>query len=124
MSLASDLSDRLARDAEAVCRHYLSAGRRYGNYWIVGDTDSTGDFQADDFYHTETLELVLMPTDFKFAGTDWTFVAATGYTLVPFILNDRAVPGLAASAVKGDLTPTILHGRSARRPSPGQTYHL
>lgn len=40
MSFASDLSDRLARNAEAVCRHYLSAGRRYGNYWIVGDTDN------------------------------------------------------------------------------------
>ncbi|RUM20685.1 DNA primase [Rhizobium vallis] len=33
----SELADRLARDAEAVCRHYLSAGRRAGNYWIVGD---------------------------------------------------------------------------------------
>ena len=38
MSFASDLSARLAHHAEAVCRHYLSAGRRYGNYWIVGDT--------------------------------------------------------------------------------------
>lgn len=35
---AADLADRLARQAEAVCRHYLSAGRRCGNYWIVGDT--------------------------------------------------------------------------------------
>jgi len=35
---ASDLADRLACHAEAVCRHYLSAGRRYGNYWIAGDT--------------------------------------------------------------------------------------
>jgi len=35
---ASDLTDRLARHAEAVCRHYLSAGRRSGNYWIAGDT--------------------------------------------------------------------------------------
>ena len=34
---ASDLSRRLARDAEAVCRHYLSNGRRQGRYWIVGD---------------------------------------------------------------------------------------
>lgn len=34
----SELANRLARDAEAVCRHYLSAGRRAGNYWIVGDT--------------------------------------------------------------------------------------
>lgn len=38
MLSASELADRLARDAEAVCRHYLSAGRRAGNYWIVGDT--------------------------------------------------------------------------------------
>ncbi len=38
MSVASDLSARLAHDAEAVCRHYLSAGRRHGNYWIAGDT--------------------------------------------------------------------------------------
>lgn len=34
---ASDLSRRLARDAEAVCRHYLSNGRRQGRYWVVGD---------------------------------------------------------------------------------------
>lgn len=40
MGLASELSGRLARNAEAVCRHYLSAGRRYGNYWIVGDIDN------------------------------------------------------------------------------------
>lgn len=34
---ATDLSSRLARDAEAVCRHYLSNGRRQGQYWLVGD---------------------------------------------------------------------------------------
>jgi hypothetical protein len=34
---ASDLSRALARNAEAVCRHYLGAGRREGRYWIVGD---------------------------------------------------------------------------------------
>lgn len=38
MLSASELANRLARDAEAVCRHYFSAGRRAGNYWIVGDT--------------------------------------------------------------------------------------
>ena len=37
MLSASELSDRLARDAEAVCRYYLSAGHGAGNYWIVGD---------------------------------------------------------------------------------------
>ncbi|MGY3585556.1 hypothetical protein ACVIGB_005389 [Bradyrhizobium sp. USDA 4341] len=34
---AAELARRLARDAEAVCRHYLSAGRRQGGYWLVGD---------------------------------------------------------------------------------------
>src|SRR5277367_4813725 len=34
---ASHLADSLARHAEAVCRRYLSNGRRYGGYWIVGD---------------------------------------------------------------------------------------
>src|SRR6202158_4688597 len=34
---ASELARRLARDAEAVCRHYLSNGRRRGRYWTGGD---------------------------------------------------------------------------------------
>ncbi|EJC84144.1 hypothetical protein Rleg4DRAFT_5941 [Rhizobium leguminosarum bv. trifolii WSM2297] len=37
MLSAPELADRLAHNVEAVCRHYLSAGRRAGNYWIVGD---------------------------------------------------------------------------------------
>ncbi len=38
---ASELSRRLARNAEAVCRHYLSNGRRQGRYWTVGDVRNT-----------------------------------------------------------------------------------
>ncbi|KRQ16213.1 DUF7146 domain-containing protein [Bradyrhizobium manausense] len=38
---ASELARRLARDAEAVCRYYLSNGRRQGRYWIVGDVRNT-----------------------------------------------------------------------------------
>jgi hypothetical protein len=38
---ASELAHRLARDAERVCRHYLSAGRREGGYWLVGDVRNT-----------------------------------------------------------------------------------
>jgi hypothetical protein len=34
---ASDLAYRLGQQAEAVCRQYLNAGRRQGNYWLVGD---------------------------------------------------------------------------------------
>jgi hypothetical protein len=37
MAGASDLARRLAAQAEAVCRHYLSNGRRVGRYWLVGD---------------------------------------------------------------------------------------
>jgi hypothetical protein len=38
---ASGLAARLGRQAEAVCRHYLSAGHRSGRYWIVGDPQNT-----------------------------------------------------------------------------------
>jgi hypothetical protein len=38
---ASELARRLASDAEAVCRHYLSNGRREGRYWMVGDVRNT-----------------------------------------------------------------------------------
>lgn len=38
---ASDLAQRLGRQAEAVCRHYLSKGHREGRYWLVGDVRNT-----------------------------------------------------------------------------------
>jgi hypothetical protein len=38
---ASELAHRLAREAEAVCRHYLSNGKREGRYWLVGDVHNT-----------------------------------------------------------------------------------
>lgn len=38
--------------------------------------------------------------------------AATGYTAGSFVVAQRAVPGLAMTAVKGEQTPTILRGRS------------
>lgn len=38
---ASELAHRLGREAEAVCRHYLSNGRREGRYWMVGDVNNT-----------------------------------------------------------------------------------
>ena len=41
ISAAADLARRLAHDAEAVCRHYLSKGRRSGRYWIIGDVQNT-----------------------------------------------------------------------------------
>ncbi len=38
---ASELAHRLAREDEAVCRHYLSNGRREGRYWLVGDVHNS-----------------------------------------------------------------------------------
>ncbi|OQM76702.1 DUF7146 domain-containing protein [Manganibacter manganicus] len=38
---ASDLAARLAREAEAVCRHYLPAGKKSGRYWLVGDVQGS-----------------------------------------------------------------------------------
>ena len=38
---ASELAHSLGRQAEAVCRHYLSNGQRQGNYWQVGDARNT-----------------------------------------------------------------------------------
>lgn len=40
MLSASELAERLAEKAEAVCRHYLSEGGRAGNYWVVGDVQN------------------------------------------------------------------------------------
>ncbi|MBS3025300.1 DUF7146 domain-containing protein [Acidiphilium multivorum] len=38
---ASELAQRLARNAETVCRYYLSNGHREGRYWLVGDVANT-----------------------------------------------------------------------------------
>ena len=40
--------------------------------------------------------------------------AATGFTAANLLLDGRAVPGIAASAVKGELTPTLVRGEPAR----------
>jgi len=37
---ARTLSSNLAENVDAVCKHYLSNGRRCGNYWIVGDVNN------------------------------------------------------------------------------------
>lgn len=41
MQGAKELARQLAREAEAVCRHYLSNGWREGRYWLVGDARNT-----------------------------------------------------------------------------------
>src|SRR5262245_37136940 len=41
-------------------------------------------------------------------------VAVTGYTSGSYLLDGRAVPGLAASNVKGEIAPSMLRGRAPR----------
>jgi hypothetical protein len=41
MGPAADIARRLALNAEAVCREYLSNGRREGGTWRVGDIENT-----------------------------------------------------------------------------------
>ncbi|MGA9765731.1 MAG: DNA primase, partial [Rhodomicrobium sp.] len=38
---ATELAQRLAGSAEAVCRYYLPNGRRQGRYWLVGDVQGS-----------------------------------------------------------------------------------
>jgi hypothetical protein len=40
LSPAGKLAQQLAQNAEAVCRYYLSNGRKQGRYWLVGDVDN------------------------------------------------------------------------------------
>ena len=37
---AAELARLLSEKVDAVCRHYLSNGRRCGQYWIVGDVSN------------------------------------------------------------------------------------
>lgn len=66
---ASEIAQRLSREAEAVCRHYLSNGRRQGRYWIVGDAENS---PGRSLYVRLT-----GPTSGKGAAGKWTD-AATG----------------------------------------------
>jgi len=66
---ASEIAQRLSREAEAVCRHYLSNGRRQGRYWIAGDAENA---PGRSLYVRLT-----GPTSGKGAAGKWTD-AATG----------------------------------------------
>jgi hypothetical protein len=87
ISAAADLARRLARDAEAVCRHYLSKGRRSGRYWIAGDAMNTPG---------RSLYVRLQGPDYgPGAAGKWTD-AATGEhgDLLDLIALNRDLPGL------------------------------
>jgi hypothetical protein len=81
-SVASDLSRRLAQDAEAVCRYYLSNGRRHGRYWIVGDARNTPG---------RSLFVRLMgPESGKGAAGNWTDAASGDYGDLLDVIRESA----------------------------------
>jgi hypothetical protein len=87
ISSAADLARRLARDAEAVCRHYLSKGHRSGRYWTIGDVQNTPG---------RSLYVRLSGPDYgPGAAGKWTD-AATGEhgDLLDLIARNRDLPGL------------------------------
>ncbi len=51
---ASELARGLAREAEAVCRHYLSNGKREGRYWLVGDVHKDPPASGQTLRHPST----------------------------------------------------------------------
>ena len=53
---AHDLAQRLGRQAEAVCRRYLSAGRRESGYWLVGDARNVAQLADTLSEHREFIE--------------------------------------------------------------------
>lgn len=88
MSQAADLAAALARQAEAVCRHYLANGRREGRYWLVGDT---GNSPGRSLFVRLT-----GPTSGKGAAGKWTD-AATGEhgDLLDLIAANQGLTSLA-----------------------------
>jgi hypothetical protein len=110
-SAASDIARRLAREAEAVCRHYLSNGRRQGNYWIVGDVDNT---PGRSLYVRLT-----GPSSGKGAAGKWTD-AATGEH---GDLLDLIAANLNLSAL-GDTLDEARRFLSLPRPEPPPHYAL
>ena len=87
MVSASELARRLARDAEAVCRHYLSNGRRSGRYWLVGDVMNT---------RGRSLYVRLIGPDYgPGAAGKWTDAASEEHgDLLDLIRLNRGLPGL------------------------------
>jgi len=94
---ASDLAQRLGREAEAVCRHYLDAGHRQGNYWQVGDARNT---------HGRSMFVRLKPTAKGPAGK-WTDYVA------PVVMLRPGAGRLFCQGSAGSTQHNLLLGRVA-----------
>ena len=106
---AAELAHRLARDAEAVCRHYLSNGRREGGYWLVGDVRNTPGRSM--FVRLKGVE------SGKGAAGKWTD-AATGEhgDLLDVIRESRSLVDFHDVADRGPALPQPASTRAGTRP--------
>jgi hypothetical protein len=111
VSAAADLARRLARDAEAVCRHYLSKGRRSGRYWIIGDVQNTPG---------RSLYVRLSGPDYgRGAPGKWTD-AATGEhgDLLDLIALNRDLPNLGEAMAEARRFLVLPHPAAASSRAP------
>jgi hypothetical protein len=108
---AADLAHRLARDAEAVCRHYLSNGRREGRYWLVGDIRNTPG---------RSLYVRLRgPAAGKGAAGRWTDSATGEYgDLLDMIAAARGLDGIGAAMDEARLFLGMSRPAPAATPAP------
>lgn len=108
---AADLARRLARDAEAVCRTYLSKGRRSGGYWSVGNVTNTRGRSLYVRLHG--------PDDGKRAAGNWTD-AATGEhgDLLDLIRLSRGFHRLTDAMDEARRFLALPKRRSSTHPAP------
>jgi len=108
---AADLARRLARDAEAVCRTYLSKGRRSGGYWTVGDVANRPGRSLYVRLHG--------PEDCKGAAGNWTD-AATGEhgDLLDLIRLNRGCRRLADACAEARRFLSLPKARPRSPPVP------
>jgi hypothetical protein len=108
-SAAAELAHRLARDAEAVCRHYLPNGGREGRYWLVGDVANTPG---------RSLFVRLKgPTSGKGAAGNWTDAATAQHgDLLDLIALNRGLDRLR------DVLDEARFFLSLPRPAPAQSH--
>jgi hypothetical protein len=111
-SPAAELARRLAQEAEAVCRHYLSNGCRTGRHWRVGDVGNTPG---------RSLYVRLCgPTAGQGAAGKWSD-AATGEhgDLLDLIALNQNLPTLKDALEEARRFLAIPHAQPHSRPWPG-----
>ena len=107
----SDLARRLAENAEAVCRYYLSNGRRHGGYWLVGDVHNAPG---------RSLYVRLQGPNFgKGAAGKWTDAADGGHGDLLDLIG--AVRGLQGGDLLDEARRFLGLVRTSPEPSPPVT---